>query len=263
MVEQNEFYANTYDDSVSDWPGEIDFYQAFAAKVKSEGGAVLEVACGTGRVAIRLAQSGVNVVGLDMSSHMIGVAMKKSMGLENVRWIEGDMRSFQIDEVFDLALIPGHAFQNLNTPQDQVACLESIKHHLKPGGVLIVHLDHMNIENVCWLGGLCGDKKGVFEAAEQFQHPQTGHQVRALRAWTYEPSTQTAIVQTVWEEMDTNGQVINRVERQPIRLHCVFRLEMEHLLARVGFEVEAIYGDFFRHELQDESPSMVWVANFP
>lgn len=126
MVEQNEFYANTYDDSVSDWPGEIDFYQAFAARVKSKDGSVLEVACGTGRVATQLAQKGVNVVGLDISSYMLDVAMQKSSGLENARWIERDMRSFAIDEIFDLALIPGHTFQNLNTPQEQVACLERL-----------------------------------------------------------------------------------------------------------------------------------------
>src|SRR5512137_1379514 len=45
-----EFYAQTYDGSVPDWPGEIDFYQAMAADVRRNGGTVLEVACGTGRV---------------------------------------------------------------------------------------------------------------------------------------------------------------------------------------------------------------------
>jgi len=259
----DEFYAQTYDDSVPDWPGEIDFYRALAAKAKSDGGTVLEIACGTGRVAIRLAQDSVNVVGLDLSPEMIDIATQKSAGFGNVRWVEGDMRSFQLGETFDLALIPGHAFQNLNFPQDQVACLDCIKRHLNPGGVLVVHLDHMNAENVRWLGELCRARKGAFKAEEQFQHPQTGYQTRASRAWSYEPSTQTAIVQTIWEEMDTNGQVLNRVEREPIRLHCVFRFEMEHLLARVGFEIEAVYGDFFRHELQDDSPGMIWVAKTP
>jgi hypothetical protein len=56
---------------------------------------------------------------------------------------------------------------------------------------------------------------------------------------------------------------VNRIEREPIRLHCVFRFEMDHLLARVGFEVEAVYGDFFRHELQDDSSGMIWVARRP
>ena len=263
--EQNadEFYAETYDDSVPDWPGEMDFYRALAAKVKSDAGTVLEIACGTGRVAIRLAQYGVSVVGLDLSPEMIDIVTRKSTGLENVRWVEGDMRSFQLGETLDLAIIPGHAFQNLNTPQDQIACLDCIKRHLNPGGALVIHLDHMNAENVRWLGELCGEGRGVFKEAERFQHPQTGRQTQASRAWSYEPSTQTATVQTIWEEVDADGRVLSRVERDPIRLHCVFRFEMEHLLARVGFEIEAVYGDFFRHELGDDSPSMIWVVRKP
>ena len=157
-----EFYAQTYDASVPDWPGEIDFYREMVAK--PEGGAVLEIACGTGRVAIRLAQDGVEVVGLDLSPAMLEVAREKSAGMSNMRWVQGDMRSFELGEAFDLVIIPGHAFQNIITPEDQVACLACIKRHLNPGGTLVVHLDH---QDVSWLGDLMRDKGGVFETAEQ------------------------------------------------------------------------------------------------
>jgi ubiquinone/menaquinone biosynthesis C-methylase UbiE len=252
-----EFYAQTYDAAVSDWPGEIDFYQELAAEAHSNGRTVLEVACGTGRVAIRLARDGVEVVGLDLSSAMLDVAREKSAGMSNIRWVQGDMRSFQLSETFGLVIIPGHAFQNLLTAADQIACLESIERHLGPRGTLVVHLDH---QNVSWLGDLTRDRRGVFETAEQFCHPKTGRQVRTSRAWSYEPSTQTAIAQTVWEEINADGEVADRWESGPIRLHCVFRFEMEHLLALTGFEVEAVYGNFFREELTDESTEMVWVA---
>jgi ubiquinone/menaquinone biosynthesis C-methylase UbiE len=252
-----EFYAQTYDDSVPDWPGEINFYREMAAGVKANGETVLEIACGTGRVAIRLAQDGVNVVGLDLSPKMLKVARQKSVGLENMRWVQADMRSFELGEAFGLVIIPGHAFQNLNTPQDQVACLECIKRHLSPGGTLVIHLDHQDLS---WLGDLLREKGGLFEAAEQFQHPKTGRQIRTSRAWSYEPATQTAISQTAWEEIEADGQVVDRWQTNPIRLHCVFRFEMEHLLARVGFAVEGVYGDFFRQTLRDESSEMVWVA---
>jgi SAM-dependent methyltransferase len=235
----------------------MDFYQAMAAEVKGRDGAVLEIACGTGRVAIRLAQKGVNVVGLDLSPKMLEVARQKSLGLENIRWVQCDMRSFDLGEAFGLILIPGHAFQNLNTSQDQAACFESIKRHLSPGGSLVVHLDHADMS---WLGDLLGGKRGVFEAAEQFRHPESGRPIRAFRAWSYEPASQTAICQTAWEEVDVDGQVVNRWQTEPIRLHCVFRFEMEHLLARVGLAIEAVYGDFFRHPLGDKSTEMIWVA---
>jgi ubiquinone/menaquinone biosynthesis C-methylase UbiE len=252
-----EFYAQTYDVVVPDWPGEIDFYRELAAGAQANGQAVLEVACGTGRVAIRLAQEGVEVTGLDLSPAMLDVAREKSAGLSNTRWMQGDMRSFNLGETFGLVLIPGHSFQNILTAADQFACLASIRRHLIPGGRLVLHLDQPEID---WLGELAGDKGGVFETAGQFVHPQTGRQIRTLQAWSYEPATQTAISHKVWEELGPDGQVVDCLDRGPIRLHCVFRFEMEHLLARAGFTVEAVYGDFYRQKLRDESSEMIWVA---
>jgi hypothetical protein len=165
-----EFYAQTYEATVGDWPGEIDFYRALAAETFANDQAVLEVACGTGRV---------------------------------------------------------------------------------------VHLDQPEID---WLGALTGDQGGVFETTEPFVHPQTGRPVRTLQAWWYEPATQTAISHKVWEILGPEGQVVERLDRGPIRLHVVFRFEMEHLLARAGFRLEAVYGDFWRGALRDESSEMIWVA---
>jgi ubiquinone/menaquinone biosynthesis C-methylase UbiE len=252
------FYAETYDTIVPDWPGEIDLYRELAAEANSKGQAVLEIACGTGRVAIRLAQDGIDVVGLDLSPAMLSVARDKSIGISNIRWVQGDMRSFELGGPFGLAIIPGHSFQNILTVEDQVASLESIKRHLVPGGILVIHLDHVSVS---WLGELTEDQGGVFKAAGSFTHPRTGQQIRTFQAWSYEPVTQTAISQKVWEAINSTGEVIDRWESGPLRFHCVFRFEMEHLLERTGFIVESVYGNFFREELQDSSPEMVWVAS--
>jgi ubiquinone/menaquinone biosynthesis C-methylase UbiE len=255
--QSREFYAQTYDASVSDWQGEIDFYRSFAREAAAKGKSVLEIACGTGRVAIRLAKDGPRVVGLDFSPPMLEVAREKSRGMTNIEWVEEDMRSFNLGETFGLIIIPGHAFQNLVEAEDQVASLRSIERHLDADGTLIVHLDH---QSMGWLGDLVRGKNGVFEEAEQFIHPETDRPIRTHRAWTYEPATQTAIAQTVWEEVDEEGNVFNRWDSGPIRLHCVFRFEMEHLLALAGFKVEALYGSFFREPLTDKSDGMIWIA---
>jgi len=253
-----EFYAETYDTVVADWPGEIDFYRELAAEANSKGQAVLEIACGTGRVAIRLAQDGVDVVGLDLSAAMLAVARQKSVGMSNIRWVQDDMRSFELGETFGLAIIPGHSFQNILTAEDQVATLKSIKRHLAPGGILVVHVDHLSVS---WLGELVGEQGGVFKTARSFAHPKTGRKIRTFQAWSYEPATQTAISQKVWEAINANGDVVDRWESGSLRFHCVFRFEMEHLLERTGFVIESVYGDFFRQELQNDSSEMVWVAN--
>ena len=126
---------------------------------------------------------------------------------------------------WDNLIIPGHSFQNIITAADQHACLASIRRHLAPGGLLVVHLDHPETD---WLGGLTGDQGGVFEIAGEFAHPETGRQFRTLQAWSYESATQTAISHKIWEELDAGGQVVDRLDRGPIRLHVVYPFEMEH-----------------------------------
>lgn len=246
-----------YDIAVPDWPGEIDFYKSMALEVKEQAGSILEVGCGTGRVALRLAQEGYPVVGLDLSPTMLAVARQKSHGLPNVRWVEADMQAFELGERFDLILIPGHSFQFMLTPADQVACLACIRRHLAPGGKLVVHLDHQHLD---WLGGLSQGKGTAFELVGEYRQDSKEGSVRKWNAWSYEPSTQTASVVTAWEIIGKDGAVRERKESAKKRLHCVFRFEMEHLLARTGFEVQALYGDFSRQELQDNSLEMVWVA---
>lgn len=109
-VGAQSFYAETYDTVVPDWPGEIDFFHACAAEAMACGHGVLEIACGTGRVAIRLAQDGIQIVGLDHSEAMLAVARQRSSGMTNVHWVQADMRSFDLGKAFGLAIIPGHSF---------------------------------------------------------------------------------------------------------------------------------------------------------
>lgn len=248
--------AELYDVSVPDWPGEIDFYRQLAAQFAPGGEPILEVACGTGRVALRLAQDGRRVVGLDLSAAMLEIARHKSTGLPQVSWVQGDLRTFDLGERFPLVISPGHSFQNMLTSADQLACLENLKRHLLPGGRLVIHLDH---QDVAWLGSLMSGKGGVCEASNAVIHPRTARRMRAVKAWRYAPATQTATLLAAWEELDAQGAVIQRWERQPLPMHCVFRFEMEHLLARAGLQVEALYGDFLHGELCDDSTEMVWL----
>ena len=120
--------AEIYDQTVPGWPGEMDFYREAARS----GSSILEVACGTGRVALALAADGREVIGFDLSPHMIEIARGKSKGLANIRWAVTDMKSFDLGRTFDLVISPGHSFQFMLTIADQLACLRSIHRHLDP-----------------------------------------------------------------------------------------------------------------------------------
>ena len=167
-----QLYAELYDLTVPDWPGEMDFYRELAQSAKAQNQSVLEAACGTGRVAIRLAEEGVRVVGTDLDAAMLEIARRKNA---HVRWVRGDMRALDLGETFGLIILPGHSFQFMCTPEDQVAALETFIRHLEPGGTLAIHLDH---QSVGWLGALLGDLGGKFEPGSDVRHPNTGHTLR-------------------------------------------------------------------------------------
>jgi hypothetical protein len=167
------------------------------------------------------------------------------------------MRSFDLGETFGLVISPGHSFMHLLTIADQLACLACIRRHLAPGGLLVLHLDHQNFS---WLGDLRRDLGGVFEPGEEVFDPLTGRLVRTSRAWWYEPSTQIATAVTRWQELDGAAQPLDQWEIGPVPFHCAFRFEVEHLIQRAGFHVEALYGDFYRGDLTDASTEMIWLA---
>jgi SAM-dependent methyltransferase len=241
------------------WPGEFDFYLDLASKATARGLPVLEIACGTGRVSSRLANAGATVVAFDRSTAMLDIARQTSSTIPSVRYFEADMRDFDLStpddqpQSFGLVLTPGHSFMHLLTIPDQLACLGCIRRHLAPGDLFVLHLDH---QDLAWLGNL----GGVFEPGEELIDPLTGRLVRTSRAWSYAPSTQTAASITRWEELDDTGQLLDQWEVGPIPFHCFFRFEVEHLLRRAGFQIEALYGDFHRAELTDTSSEMIWLA---
>jgi SAM-dependent methyltransferase len=247
-----------YDAAVQDWPGEIDFYRALAVNVKQRGGSILEVGCGTGRVALQLAQEGVPITGMDYSPIMLNAARQKSQGVSNVRWVEGDMQAFDLGQRFELIIIPGHSFQFMLNPASQMACLDCIHRHLRADGSMVIHLNH---DDIGWLGDLSRGQGVEFEKAGEYRDQPSGGMMRQWVAWNYENSTQTASAVTAWETLAPDGSVRERQETSKKQLHCFFRYEMEHLLVRTGFSIDALYGDFFRQEFHNTSPDMIWVAS--
>jgi ubiquinone/menaquinone biosynthesis C-methylase UbiE len=258
-ITAEELNAQLYDVTTEpDWKGEIDFYRGLITH--SYGGTsfgVLELACGTGRVTVQLARDGINITGLDVSPEMLEVARRKSTELPNVNWVLGDMRTFELRRKFGYVISPGHSFQFMTTPDDQVKCLEQIKKHLIPDGLVVIHIDHQDIS---WLADLIGKRESASFIGRIKIHPVTGEKFRQTNVWSYEPDAQTATCQNNWEKVDESGNIVQTWKREPMRFHCVFRFEMEHLLRRVGFSIEAVYGDFDKSDLTDGSTQMIWIA---
>ncbi len=265
MMDMNSLTAEQvnalfYDASVPEdfWEGELDFYRELlvpSALIKTHG--VLELGCGTGRICLALAREGITFTGLDLSEELLQVARSKSVDMRNMQWVQGDMQTFELGTRYGCVLIPAHSFQFMLSPEDQMQCLRQIKKHLMPGGLVVIHLDPPAID---WMADLVGPRQQACETGSILTHTATGGRFRQTAEWTYEPSTQTFTCRNDWHRVDESGNILQTWHRSPMRFHSFFRYEMEHLLKRAGFSVEALWGDFHRNEFGDGSPHAIWIA---
>ena len=101
------------------------------------GGRVLELAVGTGRVAIPLAERGIDVTGIELSEPMVAELRRKRPGLPVV---VGDMASATAPGSFALAYLVFNTLGNLRTQDEQVEVFRNVARHLEPGGRFVVEL---------------------------------------------------------------------------------------------------------------------------
>lgn len=112
----------------------VDRLAGFAA-----GGAALELAIGTGRVAIPLAERGLPVSGIELSRPMID-RLREKVGADRIPVVHGDMTTARAEGEFDLVYLVFNTIANLLTQQAQVACFRNAAAHLRPGGCFVIEL---------------------------------------------------------------------------------------------------------------------------
>jgi SAM-dependent methyltransferase len=251
--------AASYDYEERGQEGDIEFYRILALEAAATGKPVLELGCGTGRVSIPIGQSGVSITGLDRSPAMLEIARAKSAGIENIRWTEGDMADFELEERYGLVIIPCRSFLLLLTVAEQKGCLEAIRRHLAGGGKLALNFFNPDIAILA---------RRAWRNKETFRVPDPTLDSPRQRTFRREVDTRYQIAEQRIEEgrldqeLTDTGAFISRIYRN-FRLRYVFRVEMQYLLELMGFEVEALYGSFRGEPFEDGSSEMVWVARRP
>ena len=237
--------------------GDVAFYVEEARRV---GSPVLELACGTGRVLLPVAEAGLMVVGLDSATAMLAIAREKIARLpdaaqQRIELAEGDMRSFSLDQRFKLIMIPFRSFLHLLTPADQRQALGCIRDHLADDGRLVLNIFDPRLETIAAHLGTLG---AALKKFREFTHPETGRRVVVWEARHYDPVQQIIEEEHIIEELDADGRVVAKTFA-PLRLRWVYRYEMQHLMELSGFAVEALYGSYergpFRH-----GGEQIWVA---
>lgn len=236
---------------------DINFYVEAA---EANGGPVLEVGCGTGRVLIPTARAGVEIVGIDLSTHMLEICRERLQQepeavRTRVQLLEADMRDFDIGRTFSLATIPFRPFQHLMTVDDQLACLRMINRHLVDGGMLV--FDTFNPS----LHSLVRDDLGQELGEEpEFTTPDGRRVIRRHRVVERDLFNQINHVELIYEVTYPDGTQQRLIHAFAMRY--LFRFEAEHLLARSGFKVERVYADFEKNPFGSTYPGdLIFVAN--
>ncbi len=257
MKEYDRADATLYDYYQTGLEGDIQFYVEEARKA---GSSVLELGCGTGRILIPVAESGINIVGLDRAPAMLSIARQKISGLsaetqQRIELVEGDMRDFSWGQRFQLIMIPYRAFLHLLTPKDQRRALTCIREHLTDNGYLVFNIFDPRLDIVA---AHCGPLGSAVQKDSEFIHPATGHRIIVWDTGQYDPEHQRLEQYFIFEELDDGGRVISKTYNS-LTLRYVYRYEMQYLLELCGYKIKALYGDFQRRPFR-YGGEQIWVA---
>lgn len=105
-----------------------------------KGSRVLDIPCGTGRHAVRLARRGASVLGVDITESYLREARRAAGALRNVRFVRGDMRRVPLENEFDAAINLWTSFGYFSDPADDARTLSAVARALKPGGLFLIDM---------------------------------------------------------------------------------------------------------------------------
>jgi SAM-dependent methyltransferase len=229
MTQVNEyddvFSASIYDD-FNPWSPSDDFYLQLARDI---GGSVLDLGCGTGMLACRIAGEGLRVVGVDPAEAMLAVARSRA-GSDRVTWARSDGQSMQLPLRFELAYMTGHAFQSVLTDAEIVALLKRVADHLGRDGRFV--FETRNPARMPWLAWTPDESRVVV---------QTRHYGPIEQFYDAVADTTTGIVDLVEHSrfLDTGEE---RIDTGRLRFVSADRLAA--LLAQSGLTPLEWYGSW-------------------
>ena len=211
--------------------GSIDFWDdrvvAFVVRVLDlrPGERLLDLACGSGVHSLRFARRGVEVVGLDIAPSLVRYCTEQAAAerVDNVTFVEGDMRALTYQEEFDALVVLSTSFGFFDDETNQ-RVLEGIARALKPDGRLLLQLSdpHTFVERQ--------------KARYRWRERPEG--IYWTESW-FDPATFTS--HGVFRFTDNEGVTHLWDDHERVRLYTL--PELRRMFDRAGLEVSAVYGD--------------------
>jgi SAM-dependent methyltransferase len=223
--------AEIYDPWSASVVEDVAFY---VDEAKSCDGPVVELAVGTGRVAVPIARAGRSVIGVDLSESMLAVAraFSEEHGVASLVDLRvGDLCEPPIDERVPLVICPFRSLLHMRDEAEKLRALRSAHALLEPGGRLVFDVFAPSSEDISATNGLWLEREpGIFERADWDENSRT------LRLSVRSGGAAAAM-----------------------ELHWLSALEWRRLIDEAGFDVAALYGWFDRRPFTG-GEDMIWIC---
>lgn len=215
----------------------------FWIKMASSAKSVLELACGTGRIAIPLAVKGAHVTGLDNNQSMLDQAKRNARGAGvEIDWVLGDMRSFDLGrDDYDLVVLAFNGLNLLLTLEDALSCLRCARKHLAPNGRLVIDTFLPTPERL-----VAEDLQIDYVLPDDAKVT-----IKARRA--YDPAAQIRSLDLIVDNAGVTGS-----DRQDV--HVYYPSELSLLVNQADFDVVAMYGGYDQRRLDALSRRCIFVC---
>jgi SAM-dependent methyltransferase len=234
---------------------DIPFYLDFATRM--DKGLILELACGTGRITIPLAEAGREIWALEFSQAMIDVLEKKKEKLpkdtaDKIHLFQGDMSDFQLGRKFPLILLPARSFQLLLDESKEKKCLESIFTHLTEDGYFILTVANY-MKN---LGPEWGREEEYFDWENI--DPETGRLVRRTHVKKKIDREKQILYPKKIYHIYNNGTEETQIVKQAAWKYFTME-QLKNLLYSSGFKIIEEMG-YFDGRLINEGSEFIFIC---
>ena len=218
------------------------------------GDPVLELACGTGRLTIPIAQSGVEIVGLDLTPSMLAHARAKAEAAGvKIEFVEGDCRDFDLGRNFALIFMAFNSMQHLHDYESLAALFRNVRKHLVKGGRFVFDVFNPKVEI---LARAAGDRR----LEREYQDPDGKGTIAFENSMVYDDAAQVSHIQCFFVRRGTNGEELDvRVEQLDLR--SFFPQELGLLVRSQGFEILEKFGNFERKPFASGDSKQVVVCS--
>jgi SAM-dependent methyltransferase len=249
--------ARLYDLDLTEDPGDLDLYLALAARAD---GRVLELAAGTGRLAVPLALAGHPVTAVDLDPAMLrrAGARAEAAGVRDgaIDFVEADLIGLALPEAgsYAFTFVALNSLMLLASRDGQRAAFRTMAAHLRPGGIAAVDVWLPDAED---LGRF--DGRVILEWPRP--DPETGALVTKTGSAQHDPASATVTLTTIYES-SRQGEAVQRWVRRD-RLRLVSADELVGFAEEAGLRVELVAGGYDLAPLGPDSERAIVVAERP